>query len=263
MAGQNGQDRGATPPDRAQGAPPPGTGPPHGARPPEGAPPPAGPEPGAAPHAAPTGHERPAPPSPSGEPPAGEPTAPETAEPARTEPAAAEPAGTGMTPARPAEPATEPSALAAELDAKVAALEDRWLRAVADLDNLRKRMLRDMERARAEERARVAGEFLPVLDNLDRALEHADAEPTAVIDGVRAIRAQAIDVMARLGFPRQEDEGAPFDPTRHEAVSTIADPAAKPGTVAKVLRPGYGEPGGGVLRPAMVVVATEAGQDRT
>lgn len=243
MAGHHGPDRDADPRARAQGAPPPGTGPP------EGAPPQAGPEPGAAPHAAPEERDRPAPPSPP---------EPEVTE---AEILEAEPEEADAPLARP-EPAEE-SPLVAELDAKVAALEDRWLRAVADLDNLRKRMLRDMERVRAEERARVATEFLPVIDNLDRALEHADAEPAAVAEGVRAIRAQAIDVMARLGFPRQDDEGAPFDPTRHEAVGTVADPAAKPGTVAKVLRPGYGEPGGGVLRPAMVVVATEAGQDRT
>ena len=176
--------------------------------------------------------------------------------PGRTEPGRTERPG-GLAPSG----AAEEQPVAAELDAKVAELEDRWLRAVADLDNLRKRMARDIERVRAEERARVAAEFLPVLDNLDRAMEHADAEPTAVVEGMRAIHAQAIEVLNRLGYPRQEDEGAKFDPARHEAVGTVADPSAEPGTVAKVLRPGYGD-GEHRLRPAMVVVATAAGPDR-
>lgn len=168
-------------------------------------------------------------------------------------------------PVRPAEPggdrvAEERPSAEEELVTKVAELEDRWLRALAELDNLRKRMVRDLERVRAEERARVAGEFLPVLDNLDRAMEHADAEPKAVVEGVRAIRAQALDVLARLGYPRQEDEGTRFDPLRHEAVSTVADASVEPGTVAKVLRPGYGE-GERQLRAAMVVVAAAPGQD--
>jgi molecular chaperone GrpE len=143
------------------------------------------------------------------------------------------------------------------LDEQLAELEDRWLRAVAELDNLRKRALRDVERQRAEERARVAAEWLPVLDNLELALQHADGDPTAVIEGVRAVRDQAVGVLARLGFPRQDQVGVKFDPKRHEAVSMVADPDAEPGTVIQVLRPGYGD-GERQLRPAAVVVATKA-----
>jgi molecular chaperone GrpE len=142
-------------------------------------------------------------------------------------------------------------------DERVAELEDRWLRAVAELDNLRKRTLRDIERQRAEERARVAAEWLPILDNLDLALQHADADPSAVIQGVRAVRDQAVALLNRLGFPRQDQVGVRFDPARHEAVSTVADADAEPGTVTKVLRPGYGN-GERQLRPAAVVVATKA-----
>lgn len=131
-------------------------------------------------------------------------------------------------------------------DVKIAELEDRWKRALADLDNYRKRAARE----RAAERARIAAAWLPVLDNLERAVEHADSEPGAVLDGVRAVRDQALDLLAQLGFPRQEDEGRPFDPTRHEAVATAPAPDAPEGTVVRVVRPGYGE-----LRPALVVVA--------
>ena len=143
----------------------------------------------------------------------------------------------------------------AELRAQVAQLEDAWRRALADLDNLRKRTARDAAGRQAAERARVAAEWLPVLDNLDLALEHAGEADGAIVEGIRAVRDQAIGVLARLGFPRRDDLGAKFDPARHEAVATVADPDAPAGTVVRVLRPGYGDDEH-QLRPAAVVVAT-------
>jgi len=65
---------------------------------------------------------------------------------------------------------------------------------------------------------------------------------------------QALGVLASLGFPRRDDAGAAFDPTRHEAIATTYDPRVPPGTVVQVVRPGYGEPDR-QLRPAQVVVA--------
>jgi molecular chaperone GrpE len=93
-----------------------------------------------------------------------------------------------------------------------------------------------------------------VLDNLDRALEHAGTDPGAIIEGVRAVRDQATDLLSRLGFPRRDDLGARFDPARHDAVGTRGDTTAPPGTVVEVVRPAYGE-GERQLRPALVVVA--------
>jgi len=139
--------------------------------------------------------------------------------------------------------------------AALADLEDRWRRALADLDNLRKRYARELARERAAERARVAAEWLPVVDGLDRALAHANDDPRAVVEGVRAVREQALAVLARLGYPRHEEVGVPFDPLQHEAVKVVEDPEAAPGTVVQVLRPGYGQ-GEHWLRPAAVVVAT-------
>jgi molecular chaperone GrpE len=146
---------------------------------------------------------------------------------------------------------------AAELEAQVADLEDRLRRALADLDNFRKRVARDVDRARADERARVAAEWLPVVDHLEMALEHARSNPAAIVDGVRGVLDQAQAVMARLGFPRSEDIGEAFDPARHQAVSTLADTDEPPGTVVHVVRPRYGQ-GDQQLRPASVVVATGA-----
>ncbi|MFG2344789.1 nucleotide exchange factor GrpE [Streptomyces phaeochromogenes] len=132
--------------------------------------------------------------------------------------------------------------------------EDRWRRALADLDNQRKRHARELEREAAAERARTAAAFLPVVDNLELALSHATADPDAIVEGVRAVRDQAVNVLERLGYPRHAETGVPFDPARHEVVGVVQDPDADPNTVVQVLRPGYGE-AERQLRPAAVTVA--------
>lgn len=137
---------------------------------------------------------------------------------------------------------------------KIAELEDRWKRALADLDNYRKRAARDAERQRFAERARTVAEWLPVVDNLERAIEHGGADCAALLEGVRAVRDQALELLTRLGFPQQDDVGRTFDPTRHQAVATVADADVPDGTVVQVTRPGYGS-GDSQLRPAQVVVS--------
>src|ERR1700724_224095 len=96
-----------------------------------------------------------------------------------------------------------------DLEARLAAAEDQRLRALADLDNLRKRCAAQVERAGADARAQVAGQWL-------------------------AVRQQALSVLADLGFPRRDDTGATFDPARHEAIATTHDPRVPPGTVVQV-----------------------------
>jgi molecular chaperone GrpE len=157
---------------------------------------------------------------------------------------------------RPVDEADDDSA--AEAANQIAELEDSWRRTAAELDNLRKRCAREVIQARQQERASVASRWLPVLDNLERALEHASANPDQIVEGVRAVYQQALTVLADLGYPRRDDEaGKAFDPARHEAVSTIADEELIPGTVAHVVRPGYGSDSE-ILRPAAVVVATRS-----
>lgn len=133
-------------------------------------------------------------------------------------------------------------------------LEERLLRALADLDNLRKRAARELAREQANERARVVAAWLPVVDNLELALEHARDETGAVVEGVRTVRDQAVNLLATLGYPRRDETGIPFDPQRHEAVAILPHSEAEPGTVVGVVRPGYGD-GDRQLRPAAVVVA--------
>jgi molecular chaperone GrpE len=137
-----------------------------------------------------------------------------------------------------------------------AELEDRWRRAVADLDNLRKRYTRELERERAAERARVAAAFLPMLDDLERALAHAEADPGAIVAGVQAVRDQVVRLLGALGYPRQDETGVPFDTAKHEAVAAVEAPDVPPGTVVDVLRPGYGD-GERQLRPAAVTVSRQ------
>ncbi|MEU7747793.1 nucleotide exchange factor GrpE [Nonomuraea sp. NPDC049158] len=156
--------------------------------------------------------------------------------------------------------AEAPPDASAETDAKLAELEDRWLRSVAELDNVRKRIARDAERLRAEERDRVAAEWLPILDNLELALGHATAQEgdaRAIAEGVRAVRDQALAVLSRLGYARHDESDVPFDPVHHEAVATVARDDVAPGTVVQVVRPGYGD-GQRQLRPAVVVVSKKA-----
>lgn len=149
---------------------------------------------------------------------------------------------------------SEPEAEQGNLEVRLAEAENQRLRALAEADNVRKRCAAQVSRAREEASAAVAAQWLPVIDNLDRALSHSQAEPTAIIDGVRAVRDQALDVLAKLGYARRDDTGQRFDPALHEAIAARPDPATESGTVIEVVRAGYGE-GDHQLRPAQVVVA--------
>lgn len=139
-------------------------------------------------------------------------------------------------------------------DEEIRQLDDRLRRVLADLDNLRKRYARDLTRERDAERARLAAEWLPVVDNLELALQHADSDADAVVQGIHAVHEQAVATLGKLGFPRFEAVGKAFDPVRHEAVATAVDAEVPEGTVVAVVRPGYGT-AESLLRPAGVVVS--------
>ncbi|GAA5188304.1 nucleotide exchange factor GrpE [Rugosimonospora acidiphila] len=137
-------------------------------------------------------------------------------------------------------------------------IEQRWRRAMSDLDNLRRRYDRQMARDQANERCQVVAAWLPVVDNLDLAVAHAGSGEGGVVEGVRAIRDQAVAVLSELGYPRHDEIGVPFDPVTHEALSVECPADQPPGVVLRVLRPGYGD-GDRQLRPASVVVSGEGG----
>ncbi|MBC7974262.1 MAG: nucleotide exchange factor GrpE [Myxococcales bacterium] len=149
-----------------------------------------------------------------------------------------------------------------DLETKVAALEkekkdnwDRYLRAAADLENLRKRQKREMEDAKLESKGRVLKEMLPVVDNLERAIEHATASAgtNPIVEGVQLVLRQFMTAFERLEVTPIEAGGQPFDPNLHEAISQ-QESDSPPGTVVQVLQRGY-KSGERLLRPALVVVA--------
>jgi molecular chaperone GrpE len=151
----------------------------------------------------------------------------------------------------------------AELEARIEELEgekkanyDRFLRATADLDNFRKRARRDAGEARIDARSRVLKEMLPVIDNLERALEHADSntEEGGIKDGLSLVLRQFAQALERCEVTPLDAQGKPFDPNVHEAISQIETADEDPGCVAQVYQRGY-MIGERLLRPSMVVVA--------
>ncbi|MEY9954241.1 nucleotide exchange factor GrpE [Leifsonia sp. EB34] len=148
------------------------------------------------------------------------------------------------------EPAAQPPD---DRDARLAELDDRWRRAAADLDNTRKRAARELAVARDAERARAAAVFLPVVDGLADAVTYAKQVDDPLAEGIESIREQAVSALERLGYPRIDAAGVPFDPRIHEVVSVIDSDELAPRTVVAVTRLGFGTPER-LLRPAGVVV---------
>lgn len=140
---------------------------------------------------------------------------------------------------------------AAEKDAKD--LKDKWLRAAADLENTRKRTKREIEDAKFDAKNKVLKEMLPVVDNLERAIEHAGSEKNPIVEGVQLVLRQFQTAFERLEVTAVDAMGQPFDPNLHEAISQ-QESDQPPGTVVQVLQRGY-RAGERLLRPALVVVA--------
>jgi len=154
-----------------------------------------------------------------------------------------------------------------ELEDKLAAAEkekkdnwDRYLRSAADLENTRKRQKRELEDAKFDIKNKVLKEMLPVVDNLERAIEHAGggAEKNPIVEGVQLVLRQFTTAFERLDVTVVDAMGQPFDPNLHEAISQQeSDQPA--GTVIQVLQRGY-RTGERLLRPALVVVAKAKAQ---
>ncbi|HNR34186.1 MAG TPA: nucleotide exchange factor GrpE [Candidatus Hydrogenedentes bacterium] len=163
---------------------------------------------------------------------------------------------TGTQPEPPPPPEVDVAALLAERDALRAecdAQKDQFLRTRADFDNYRKRMLREMDQIRIMAAERLVQDLLPVLDNLERAVEHAQAEPAGLIEGVEMVAKQFRDALGRHGVEPIAAAGQPFDPACHEAVACLETADCPPDHVAREMLKGY-RMGGSVIRPAKVVV---------
>jgi molecular chaperone GrpE len=140
--------------------------------------------------------------------------------------------------------------------------KDRWLRAVADLQNFRRRGLRDHEEARRIAEERVMLEMIAALDDLERALEAAreSGAPDSWTEGVRLVVQRIGEYLARQGVTKLDPLGQPFDPQLHEAMLEIEAPDAEPGHVVQVAQSGYRR-GDRALRAARVVVAGRPNRD--
>lgn len=162
------------------------------------------------------------------------------------------------------ERAEEIQQLREALEAKtreVEAQQDRYLRTVAEFDNVRKRSAREREEYTRYANESLLRDILPVLDNLDRALQAARSEPaTSLTTGVELIQRELLRVLERNGVTRYSALGQAFDPTRHEATARVIKADQSPGTVVFEEAPGY-LLHGRLLRPARVAVAAAPDED--
>ncbi len=149
----------------------------------------------------------------------------------------------------------------ATLEAQIAELTDRLLRAHAEMDNLRKRTERDKEDMAKYAITKFARDVLSVGDNLQRATEAVPAgaseeDPAlkALVEGVSMTEREFLNVLERHGVKRLDPSGEPFNPHQHQAMTEVENREVAPGTVVQVYQPGYMLEDR-VLRPAMVVVA--------
>lgn len=172
--------------------------------------------------------------------------------------------------AQPVEPTDVDSEVTAE-QARIAELEaqletaiqkaaeerERALRTAAEMENLRRRTELDVEKAHKFALEKFANELLPVLDNLERAIELADKENEALkpmIEGVELTLKSMQSGVAKFGLVAIDPINQPFDPNAHQAMSMVPSADVAPNTVIAVMQKGY-ELNGRVIRPAMVMIA--------
>ncbi|HET9107827.1 MAG TPA: nucleotide exchange factor GrpE [Steroidobacteraceae bacterium] len=145
----------------------------------------------------------------------------------------------------------------AESEERARSQKEQYLRAVAELDNVRKRAQRDIEAANRYGLEKFAAELLPVRDSLELAAQSAEQpeiDVRSLKQGLEATLQLLAKALERIGVTPIHPVGEAFDPTRHEAMLAQESPTASPGSVLQVVQTGY-ELNGRVIRPARVIVA--------
>ncbi|MDQ0511147.1 nucleotide exchange factor GrpE [Ancylobacter amanitiformis] len=148
------------------------------------------------------------------------------------------------------------------LEAEIASLKDKFLRAFAEADNVRRRAEREVADAKVYGITGFARDVLTVADDFERALAAIDADARAKAEGTLKTLLDGIDLTSRAltqtltkhGVAKIEPEGAKFDPNLHQAMFEVPNTEIPSGTVVQVVQPGY-TIGGRVLRPALVGVS--------
>lgn len=159
----------------------------------------------------------------------------------------------------------DPEEVIAALQSELEATKDKWLRAVADHENYKKRIKREMEDASVRSVQKLLPSFLPVMDNLQRALEvgdpaleHADdanrKNVEMLLQGIRMVQGEFLAALAKHGIEPVPSVGVPFDPAVHDALQQFDSPDHPPGVVIREFEKGY-KMGDRLLRPARVIVA--------
>ena len=151
--------------------------------------------------------------------------------------------------------------LTQELSEKTAEASRNWdlyVRERAEVENFKKRMQREKSEALRFAVEPLARDLLPVIDNLERAVEHAASGGNGkpLLEGVQLVLKSALDVLERHGVTRVDATGTTFDPTHHEAVVQVPDPNRPPNQVVEQFAPGY-TLHDRLLRPARVSVSSK------
>lgn len=166
------------------------------------------------------------------------------------------------------QPAAEESAEASPqarieaLEEELAKTRDDALRTMAEAHNIRRRSEAEVEKARKFALEKFAGELLAVVDNLERAIDAADASNEAVkplLEGVELTQKSLVETLGRFNVQQINPVGEPFDPQYHQAMSMVENPDVEPNTVTVVMQKGY-TLSDRLLRPAMVMVSKAASQ---
>jgi molecular chaperone GrpE len=152
------------------------------------------------------------------------------------------------------------AALQAELEAvreELANMKEHSLRALAEAQNMKRRAEIDVENARKYGAEKIISQLLPVVDNLERALQAADADLEGVkpvLEGVELTLKGFVEALSKSNVEIVDPHGEPFDPEAHQAMSMIENPDVEPNSVVAVMQKGY-RLNGRLLRPAMVIVS--------
>ena len=147
--------------------------------------------------------------------------------------------------------------------AALAEQQDSVLRSQAEVQNMRRRCEQDVERAHKFALEKFSSDLLPVMDNLERALQAVpnaeDESVSALYEGVELTLKGFLETLTKYSLEQLDPEGEPFDPQQHEAMSMVENDDVEPNTVLTVVQKGY-DLNGRVIRPAMVMVSKAAKQ---
>ena len=154
-------------------------------------------------------------------------------------------------------PETREGKAAQELEkskAEAKEFQDKYLRLYADTENFKKRMARETLEREKYYNEGIIKELLPVMDNLERAISHETPGCEGLMEGVKMVRKQLGDALAKFGVAQVESVGLPFDPNKQQAIMQVETEEHEPGTVVEEFQKGYFL-NDRILRPAMVTVA--------